>query len=364
MLLTATVTKWQGSKYSGGRVTSKDNNTRQFILNTSYMYDIKSNGTGSKFYFADRRLDRREKGAYLEITQSVDDIRTAGDTVVEKMITLPFYRNNNPNRATFDVKINLESLIYVDRYNADPTGASWVMIEESAFKIRPGLALVALSAEEILTLTSGLRDYDGNGYTTVVIGTQEWTIENLRVKTYSDGTAIPNLTTPATWIPDTDGAYCYYDNDETTFDFSGILYNWYAIDNAHGLAYFERDAIFEAGWRIPTYADWVTLGIFAGGYPAAGGRLKEIGTVHWNSPNLATDDYGFKCISGGNRYIDVLLGNGFSNQGVFGDHWTSTENPLDTDTAFGFYAENDVVELFISGAPKFSGQNVRCVRDI
>lgn len=362
MLLTATVTKWQDSKYSGGRVSPMDNNARQFILNTSYMYDIKSNGTGSKFYFADRRRDRREQGAYLEITQSVDGIRTAGDTAVEKMITLPFYRNNNPNRATFNVKINTESLIYVDRYNADPIGASWVMIEETAFKIRPGLALVALSVEEILALSSELKDYDGNGYTTTIIGSQEWIVENLRVTHYSDGTEIPQVTNDALWQADTTGAYCYYDNDPTSFDFIGIIYNWYAATNLSDIAYFERSGIQEVGWRVPSMADWTALLLEIGGL-AFGGDLKEVGTVHWTPPNVgATDLYGFKGIAGGNRYIDVLVGDGFSGVGRFGDMWSTTQ--FDATDGQSVYLINDAPFFVPLDTPKLDGMNIRCVRDI
>ena len=364
MFLTATVTKWQDSKYSSHRVSPRDNGTRQFIINTSYIHDITANGTGSKFYLTTRRLDRKEDSAYLEITQSVADIRTAGDTPVGKMITLPVYRNNNPNRATDSIVINTESLIYADRYNASPRDLSWVMIEENAFKVREGLALVDLSIEDILAETSTLRDYDGNGYTTVTIGAQEWIVENFIVKTYSDGTAIPNITGNAAWQADTTGAYCYYDNDEANFDYIGLLYNWYAVDNASGLAYLERGGVEEVGWRVPTYADWITLRTQAGGVLLAGGKLKEVGTVHWDAPNLATDDYGFKWISGGNRYIDMWVADGFSNQGVFGDYWTSTDEAFWMATAYGFYAMNNSTDLAITESLKLTGQNIRLVRDV
>ena len=57
-----------------------------------------------------------------------------------------------------------------------------------------------------------VMDIDGNVYSTVVIGNQEWTVTNLRTTHYFDGTAIPNITDSATWAGLTTGAYCYYNN--------------------------------------------------------------------------------------------------------------------------------------------------------
>lgn len=52
-----------------------------------------------------------------------------------------------------------------------------------------------------------LKDLDGNIYTTVVIGTQEWIVENWRCTKYVDGSAIPNLQTGVydDWFLPSDG---------------------------------------------------------------------------------------------------------------------------------------------------------------
>ncbi len=362
MYLTANVTKWQTKKHSGGRVSALDHGSRQFILNPAYFHDITANGTGSKFYLADRSLDRRESGEYIEINESVDAIRAAYDTAMSKTVTLPVYTNNNTSKATYNITIPTDYLIYADRYNPSPVELSWVMIAENAFKIKPGLALVALSIEEILTGVSVLKDYDGNGYSTVIMGTQEWIVETLRVETYSDGTAIPELTDDAAWQADTTGAFCYYNNDADNKSNLGILYNWYAVDNAHGLAYFERAGVQEAGWRVPTYADMQALIAFIGGV-ANGGDLKEIGFTHWNPPNTgATDLYGFKAISGGNRYIDVPVGDGFSSFKDWGDYWTS--DAIDATTAHSGYLSHASGDATWGSFGKLCGMNVRCVRDV
>jgi hypothetical protein len=89
--------------------------------------------------------------------------------------------------------------------------------------------------------TSTVPDIDGNTYNTVLIGTQCWTKENLKVTKYNDNTLIsldasggPGGTS-GTWAATT-GAYTIYGNESSTGANAtnyGFLYNWYA---AKGIA--------------------------------------------------------------------------------------------------------------------------------
>lgn len=165
------------------------------------------------------------------------------------------------------------------------------------------------------TTKDGLVDADGNAYTYVTIGTQQWMVENFRSTKYADGTAIAELTNDGDWASDGSGAYCAYDNNPLNIPDYGLLYNWYAVDNAHGLA--------PAGWRVPTDTDWQNLIAFLGGENIAGGILKEIGINHWESPNLgATDEYGFSAEATGVRTNTGLF---FANKNN-GYWWTATDD--------------------------------------
>ena len=59
---------------------------------------------------------------------------------------------------------------------------------------------------------------------------------------------------------------------------------------------------------MPTDADWTTLTNCLGGSMDAGGKMKEIGTVHWENPNMgATNFSGFTALPGGQRdYFGVF----------------------------------------------------------
>ena len=89
-------------------------------------------------------------------------------------------------------------------------------------------------------------DGDGNTYTTIQIGNQVWTVENLRTTSYANGTGIPHVTCESEWQDLSDPAYCWYDNDSGQG--YGALYNWWMVEtNSQNIA--------PADWRVPTDQD-------------------------------------------------------------------------------------------------------------
>lgn len=214
----------------------------------------------------------------------------------------------------------------------------------------------------LTTLNETVVDGDGNIYTYVTIGTQQWLVENLITTKYIDGTAIPNLTLDADWQAEDgtvghDGAYCWYDNDEATYkEDYGALYNWYAVNNAHGIA--------PTGWRVPSDADWSTLGSYLGDELTAGGELKKIGLTYWDTPNTgASDDYGFGFVGGGERSATTGAFSKINEEGSL----FKSDNFGPTDAGY-IQAYYDSVLLYglVLALPtdKRFGFNIRCMRDI
>lgn len=195
-----------------------------------------------------------------------------------------------------------------------------------------------------------VTDVDGNVYKTVKIGNQIWMAENLRVTHYRDGAAIPNVTSNSAWAALTTGAYCDYNNNIVNGSIYGHLYNWFAISDSRNIA--------PEGWHVPTNAEWTTLINSIGGTSFAGGKLKEIGTTRWLSPNTgATDSYGFKALPSGNRKYDAV----FDYIGFTADFWTSTEATTANAWYVRLYSTSTNVDIFSYG--KLDGFAVRCIKD-
>ena len=195
-----------------------------------------------------------------------------------------------------------------------------------------------------------LTDYDGNTYNTVWIGNQLWMAENLKTTKYNDGMDIPLVTDGAAWSNLTTPGYCWYDNDEATYgDTYGALYNWYTVETGN---------LCPAGWHVPTDAELTTLTTYLGGESVAGGKLKETGTTHWNSPNTgATNESGFTALPGGNRHTSGT----FSTIGSNGSWWSSTESTA----SHAWYRTMTSTDASITRYDPYKkfGFSVRCVRD-
>ncbi len=103
---------------------------------------------------------------------------------------------------------------------------------------------------------------------TLTIGTQVWMTKNLDVSTFRNGDPIPEAKTNEEWIKageEGKPAWCYYNNDTVYGRKYGKLYNWYAVNDARGLA--------PSGYHVPTDTEWGTLETFLGN--DAGTKMKS-----------------------------------------------------------------------------------------
>ena len=204
-----------------------------------------------------------------------------------------------------------------------------------------------------------VTDIEGNSYKTITIGTQEWMTENLRTSQYNDGTVIDQITSDAIWEGLSSGAWCWYGNNNSYEVPYGKLYNWYAVNTGN---------LCPTGWHVPTDTEWTILidyldpddvdpTVVGTQSPVAGGKMKETGVTHWNSPNTgATNESGWSGLPGGTRNTN----GSFNHLGTNGYWWSASE--------FGGNAWIRLLSYNDDNANRPSideriGVSVRCLRD-
>jgi len=138
--------------------------------------------------------------------------------------------------------------------------------------------------------TSPVTDIEGNAYSTVKMGDQVWMAENLRTTTYSDGTAIPNVTNEDTWSELTTPAYAWYENNSSNSD-RGAYYNYYTVATGN---------LCPDGWHVATETEWQTLLDYLGSEP--GRKLKFHGEqlyTDYNETGFSAGMEGYRASGNG-----------------------------------------------------------------
>ena len=196
-----------------------------------------------------------------------------------------------------------------------------------------------------------LTDNDGHTYNTVKIGSDWWMAEDLKTTKYSNGNLIGTTTLPTTDISaEATPSYQWpVDGNEGNVATYGRLYTWFTVTDGRNVC--------PTGWHVPADGEWETLKTNIGGDLVAGGKLKEAGTTHWQTPNTgATNETGFTALPGGYRNLNGA----FVSLQISSYYWSSTQNPT---PAWGWGQHmyyNDGV-LLRGGYEKKDGVAVRCL---
>ena len=198
---------------------------------------------------------------------------------------------------------------------------------------------------------STVSDKDGNVYKTITIGTQVWMAENLKTTKYSNGDLIGTTTPPTKDIQNelTPKYQWACGGNESNVDTYGRVYTGYAAtDNRN---------VCPTGWHVPTVTEWNTLITYLGGNNIAGGKLKEAGTTHWQSPNTgATNEAGFAARPGGGHEPSGY----FHSIGLYSWCWSSTP---DQTNGWIYYMSYDANYLYNISNSKQLGYSVRCLKN-
>ncbi|MCX6270187.1 MAG: lamin tail domain-containing protein, partial [Bacteroidetes bacterium] len=189
---------------------------------------------------------------------------------------------------------------------------------------------------------------DGQTYHTVLIGSQCWMKENLNI-----GNMISNSSDQTN--NNIIEKYCY-DGIESNCDIYGGLYQWNEMMQYTLIA--GTRGICPLDWHIPDDNDWQALAEFLGGWNIAGGKMKETGLSHWNSPNTgATNESGFTALGAAYRFYD---GNTY-DLGNFAYFWSSSQYDANHVRDHGIQHNDATMGQGYSN--KAFGFSVRCMMD-
>jgi uncharacterized protein (TIGR02145 family) len=213
-----------------------------------------------------------------------------------------------------------------------------------------------------MTFITKVADIEGNLYSTVIIGSQVWMAENLRVTKFNDNTSIPNVTDNTEWSTLTEAAYCWYNNDISNKPTLGALYSWYTIAEGN---------LCPSGWHVPADSEYNALEIFLGINPDSvniwgwrgtdqGRQMKS--TAGWEDGGNGTNSSGFNGLAGGYR------------QGTYGDFyalglltywWTATDDSANDKPDVAWYRRLDGIynDIYKATTLKKGGKYIRCIKD-
>jgi uncharacterized protein (TIGR02145 family) len=223
--------------------------------------------------------------------------------------------------------------------------------------------------ESALLTTNGFVDSrDYNHYNVVKIGNQFWMAENLKYLPAVSPSTTASGVSPRYYVYGYNGTDVAAAKSTSNYQTYGALYNWIAASNNTDPFVYPEPVIQGAcpdGWRLPSYHDFEILAGSLGGFSVAGGKLKETGLDHWQTPNTdATNQIGFTGLPGGRMFYDpdpswilcMYLGN-------YGYFWTTTYYYIPNQTMTYCSLRYNSALLGSASLTLMDGISIRCIKD-
>ena len=189
---------------------------------------------------------------------------------------------------------------------------------------------------------------------TIAIGAQVWTTKNLDVSAFRNGDVITQAKTDVEWKiagQNHQPAWCYFNNNEENRKTYGKLYNWYAVNDARGLA--------PKGWHVPRYEEWRILESFLGEGEAAQ-KMKTLND--WKAVDQTmggvpgNNESGFRALPAGS-----FTGTQFHEIGLSTIYWSVTKN-YPTIWLYYWFGNLQIYEITNDSLLSI-GCSVRCLKD-
>jgi uncharacterized protein len=226
------------------------------IIGTAYIYfDVEIDGKPWPHGKVHEGLNIPIKVTDIQhpITQGMKDFEVIDETYMGR-----WWAKGNDVLLTTNHPENDEPIAWTRKYGKSKVFNIQLGHDEKAYNCREFRELIVrgirwtagLKTLDKATSSETVTDADGNIYNTVRIGSQVWTVENLRTTKFNDGTPIPNVTGAEAWKGLSTPGFCYYENKPEYGEKYGALYNWWAASS---------NKIAPKGWKVPTHEEQMVL---------------------------------------------------------------------------------------------------------
>ena len=182
----------------------------------------------------------------------------------------------------------------------------------------------------------------------VVINGAIWKTQNLSTAIYQNGDSIPFISDSVQWSLTKEGAWTYYENNDSLGQIYGKLYNWYAINDVRGIC--------PTGWRVSSQKDWRHLiaATIDPLHPADDLKSQK----YWEDPQAPLKNtLKIYALPGGNRRDD----GGFNGLLLSSPFWTSEDSA--ESMALAVYMNTAHSQVGWGFGDKRNGLACRCVKD-
>lgn len=317
--------------------TAVRNSKGQLVQNTavSVKYEIVEHSANGAVLFAEVHQGKTKASGEVEL------VLGTGKTLVGDLATV--------TESTVDLflKTYIDLNGGVSFMEMDPARKSQIPYALYAGCVEYNPSITPLAEVEKLPNENTIVDFDGNVYTTVKIGKQEWLAQNVKSVHYSDGTPI-------------NGAFDYENNTAYTEEY-GKLYTWPATMNGNvsvnsGISTIQ--GVCPTGFHIPSESEWREMANHVTALKSLGGKqLKQSGNKHWETAN-GTNTTGFEAVGAG---FLQMAGGRYGNLKKQSYFWTATQFSPENARILLIY-DNGSATLN-HNMKKTSGRSVRCVKD-
>lgn len=224
-------------------------------------------------------------------------------TETTALLTGSFKANEAKTKAYFEYKTVNETSYHKKELSGYHTGVDSIKVtfnlSDLATKKTYSFRLIAENpagsdtSNTFIFSTDLIRDYNGNVYHVIQIGSQYWLQENLKATHYADGTPLLNAVDSETFYNSYNiENYCWYNNDINLGKIYGGLYNRKAAISPKK---------FIAGFHLPTNEEFSTLTNYLGGGYIAMRKMRDASGKYWDDPLGETNESGFTDLPSGQR---------------------------------------------------------------